>query len=119
MSRFIGDLLIPGIYVVEQTEPEAELRARRGVVISQTTTHDGKRGWIVLAEDGRTSFLLDSEIHVCPAACGLCPRPDRPALRRALAREHTANAHRTGPQTHADAERHNRIRTLNRALGST
>jgi len=120
MTRFLADLLVPGITVVEQTTPDAEHRARTGVILHDTTMPDGQRGWVILDPDGRTHTLTDEHIHMCTQpGCPLCPRWDRPALRRALARELGDASRRTGPSTHDDTARNHRIRTLVKALRST
>jgi hypothetical protein len=120
MTRFLADLLVPGIAVVEATAPDEEHRARAGVILHDTTMGDGQRGWVILDHDGRTHTLADDQIHWCRHdGCPTCPRPDRPALRRALAREMTAQASRTGDITWVDTARRDRIRTLTKALGST
>lgn len=119
MSRFLADLLTPGIAIVEATAPDEEHRARAGVILTETTMGDGQRGWVILDHDGRTHVLPDSGIHACATPCPRCPRPDRPALRRAIGRELTDASRRTGPWTHDDTARVTRIRTLHRALRST
>lgn len=117
--RFSGDLLTPGLAVVEATAPDEEHRAWTGVIIAETTVADGQRAWTVLAHDGRFRSLTDAEVHWCRRdGCPLCPRPDRPALRRALGRELTEASRRTGPWTWADTERVLRIRTLLSTLRS-
>lgn len=123
--RFAADLLAPGICVVEHAPtPEHELTARAGVIIAETTTTTGERAWIILDHTGRTFTLSDNEIHSCPTACALCPRWDRKQLRNALARlltdaSRTPRRWGTDKWTTADTERHNRIRTLLRALAAT
>ena len=129
MTRFLGDLLTAGLAVVEQTAPEDELRARRGVILSDTTitmTYDAGavhvlgRGWIILDHDGRTFVLSDQQVHACGSAgCPLCPRRDRPALTRAIHRALADVGRRTTTHNWDDKAAHDRIKTLTRAFRSS